>query len=119
MNPVGEGGKEEAGCGRALAKSFREVGKRGEGRKRRSEWKLIQWKSLALSVDNSNFITGAKDYDLLETSSQSTEATLVKHERRGREESRGKGSEISGSELQTALKGPHVGGGCRKLVSGG
>lgn len=97
MNPVdGRRGRKK---GRRLRGSFGEKFPRveaGKGtapggrkkkrrRRRRSGWKLIQWKSLALSVDNSNFITGAKDYDLLETSSQSAEARLVKHERRGRE----------------------------------
>lgn len=110
MNPGGRGG-----CGGALAKTLREERvrksprarasparkkKRGGGGGGRSGWKLIQWKSLALSVDNSNFITGARDYDLLETSSQSVEAGLVKRGRNGREN-----SQISGSELQTAPKG--------------
>lgn len=42
----------------------------GDGREKRLEEKLIRWKFRALSADNSNFITGTRDYDFLEMSSK-------------------------------------------------
>lgn len=60
-------GSEREGTAKSFEKSEGKAKKnKKEGRERgkNPEGKFIRWKSLALSVDNSNFITGAWDYDL-------------------------------------------------------